>query len=123
VTGREVRAAPAPAPSRSFALCRGINERILETSGSDPLDLVCECARPGCFVNVLVTAAEFTAIAAEGGVAVVAPGHGERGGTLVRREAGYDVVLVPGRPATPWDELLQRICHSREEPLCHPPVE
>jgi hypothetical protein len=116
-----VSAAPTAAPSRSFALCRGINERILETSGRDPLDRVCECARPDCLVNVLVPAPDFTAIAAAGGAAVVAPGHGERE-AIVRREAGYDVILVPARPATPWDELLQRICHPREAPLGHPPV-
>src|SRR5436305_1684954 len=83
-----------------------------------PLDLVCECARPGCFVNVLISAADFAALSAEGGAAVVAPGHGERE-AVVRREPGYDVLLVPTRQATPWDELLQRICHPREAPLGH----
>ena len=102
--------------------CRGINERILEHAETDPVSLVCECARPDCFVNVTVPAGELEAAIAAGELAIVATGHGEEA-TLVRRERGYDVVVV-GQPAgvSPYSRLLGQLPGSREAPLQHPLV-
>ena len=103
--------------------CRAINERILQYAQADLVSLVCECDRPGCFVNVSVPVWEFEAIAATDGVAVVAHGHGDDR-RRVRRELGYDVVVL--RPAPPdetlLDALLERLGSPHEAPLQHPLV-
>ncbi len=103
--------------------CRAINERILQYAQTDLVSLVCECDRPGCFVNVSVPVREFEAIVATGGVAIVAHGHGDDR-HRVRRELGYDVVVL--RPAEPeamlLDALLDQLGSPHEAPLQHPPV-
>ena len=103
--------------------CRAINERVLQYAQADLVSLVCECDRPGCFVNVSVPVREFEAIVATEGVAIVAHGHGDER-RRVRRELGYDVVVLrPAAPdATPFDALLEQLGSPQEAPLQHPLV-
>jgi hypothetical protein len=102
---------------------RAINERILQYAQADRMSIVCECDRPGCFVNVSIPVREFEAIAATGGVSIVAHGHGDES-RRVRRELGYDVVVL--RPAasdtTPFLVLLEQLGSPHEAPLQHPLV-
>ena len=93
--------------------CRAINERILQYAQADLVSLVCECDRPGCFVNVSVPVREFEAIVATEGVAIVAHGHGDER-RRVRRELGYDVVvlrLVASGLST--QEIADQLCYSQ----------
>jgi hypothetical protein len=60
------------------ALFRDVNERIAESAkrfNSDAVDLVCECADPGCADRVHATMDQYEEVRADGTHFLLVPGH------------------------------------------------
>jgi hypothetical protein len=80
------------------AVFREVNERIKTLAegfdlGSQPLDLICECADASCVQRIQMTHAEFEELRSDSHLFAISPGHELQDveGVVARRD-GYNVV-------------------------------
>jgi hypothetical protein len=90
------------------AVFREVNERLRElnetfTTHHEQIDLICECADPGCVAHLAMTPDEYAALRASPRRFVVVPGHdvGPHVERVVERREGYVVVEKVGEAAEP----------------------
>jgi hypothetical protein len=88
------------------ALFREVNERLRglnETFGelTNRMELVCECADPGCAERITMTVREYEELRADPEQFVIAPGHAALDiEDVVKRRKGWEIVRKrPGGPA------------------------
>jgi hypothetical protein len=92
-------------PSQSQLLCRRINEHIVEISRSvrfaSAIDIVCECATPGCFELIRIAPSDYDAVRRFPARFLVKPGHASDDERVIDEHRRFVVVEKTARDSDP----------------------